>query len=223
VEVDRARKVKPYKGIAMEGMIATWYAKNTTKSPAEFSSLAERIAPRLRSGASVLGIAPGPGQLAIELARLGTYRITGVDISRSFVRIAAENAARAGVEVDFRQGDAAALPFSEDTFDFIVCRAAFKNFGDPLGALREMHRVLKPGGRALIIDMRADASNRSVSDHVAKMHLGVLDAFLTKVILLSLRRRAYRREDFERMLLETPFGRGEIATEPLGLEVQLSK
>jgi hypothetical protein len=83
--------------------------------------------------------------------------------------------------------------------------------------------LLKPGGRALIIDMRADASNQSVSDHVAKMHLGVLDVFLTKVILLSLRRRAYRREDFERMLLETPFGRGEIATEPLGLEVQLSK
>ncbi len=223
MSVDKARKMKPYKGIAMEGMIATWYAKNTTKSMADFRSVADRVATKLHSGASVLEIAPGPGYLAIELARLGTYRITGIDISQSFVRIAAENAARAGVQVDFRQGDAATLPFPADTFDFIVCRAAFKNFGDPLGALREMYRVLRSGGRALIIDMRRDASDQSVADQVAKMRLAGLDALLTKLILSFLRRRAYRREDFERMLLETPFGGGDIAVEPFGLEVHLIK
>src|SRR5262245_11764444 len=93
---------KPYKGVAMEGVIASWYAKNTGRDLAPFRALAARIAERLRPGAKILEIAPGPGYLAIALARLGRYNITGLDISRSFVTIATENAVRAGVEVDFR-------------------------------------------------------------------------------------------------------------------------
>src|ERR1700736_4208925 len=137
------RKVKPYRGIAMEGVLASWYARNTGKSLAEFQACAKRIAARLRPGDRVLEIAPGPGYLAVELAKLGPFRVTGVDISSSFVRMAAEHAARAGVAVDFREGDAAALPFADQSFDFAICRAAFKNFSDPIGALREMHRILR--------------------------------------------------------------------------------
>jgi ubiquinone/menaquinone biosynthesis C-methylase UbiE len=223
MRVAAGRKPKPYRGMGMEGMIATWYAKNTGKSIAEFRDLAKRIAAQLQPGDRVLEVAPGPGYLAIELARLGSYRITGLDVSRSFVRIASENAARADVEVDFREGDAAALPFAADVFDFVVCRAAFKNFSDPVGALREMRRVLRPGGRALIIDMRRDASGKSITDEVAKMHLGRIDAFLTRTTLSALRKRAYSRQDFERMVQATPFGRCDIVEQPLGFEVGLVK
>jgi ubiquinone/menaquinone biosynthesis C-methylase UbiE len=217
------RKPKPYKGIGMEGMIATWYAKNTGKSMAEFRNLAKRIADGLRSGDRVLEVAPGPGYLAVELARLGPYRIAGLDVSRTFVRLALENAAHAGVEVDFQEGDAAALPFAADMFDFIVCRAAFKNFSDPIGALREMHRVLRPGGRAMIIDMRNDASAKSIVDQVAKMQLGRIDAFLTRTTLSALRKRAYSRSDFVGMVQATPFGGCDIVVQPLGFEVGLVK
>ena len=223
MEAAIAPKTKPYKGIAMEGMLATWYARNTARSLAEFRDCAKHIAARLAPGACVLEIAPGPGYLAIELARLGAYRVTGLDISRSFVRIAAANAARAGVVVDFRLGDAAALPFAADAFDFVVCRAAFKNFADPVGALREMHRVLRSGGEARIIDMRKDAPRGAIADTVARMHLGRIDAFVTRAILASLRRRAYAKGDFTRMLAATPFGRSAIAEEPIGLEVRLVK
>ena len=223
MRITAGRKPKPYRGMGMEGMVATWYAKNTGKSIAEFRDLAKRIASELRPGDRVLEVAPGPGYLAIELARLGSYRITGLDVSRSFVRIASENAARAGVEVGFREGDAAALPFAAGVFDFVVCRAAFKNFSDPIGALREMHRVLRPGGRALSIDMRRDASDKSITDEVAKMHLGRIDAFLTRTTLSALRKRAYSRQDFERMVQATPFGRCDIAEQPLGFEVGLVK
>jgi len=223
MRIAAGRKPKPYRGMGMEGMVATWYAKNTGKSITEFRDLAKRIAAQLRLGDRVLEIAPGPGYLAIELARLGSYRISGLDVSRSFVRIASENAARADVEVNFREGDAAALPFAADVFDFIVCRAAFKNFSDPIGALREMHRVLRPGGRALIIDMRRDASGKSITDEVAKMHLGRIDAFLTRTTLSALRKRAYSRQDFERMVQATPFGRCDITEQPLGFEVGLVK
>jgi ubiquinone/menaquinone biosynthesis C-methylase UbiE len=208
----------------MEGVIAAWYAKVSAKSLGEFRDEASRVAMRLRAGDRVLEIAPGPGFLAIELAKLGPYRVSGVDISHSFVRIATENAARAGVAVSFQQGDAAALPLAANTIDFIICRAAFKNFSDPLGAIREMHRVLRPGGTALIIDMRKDASDEEISDQVKKLRVGAINAFVTKIIFKHmLRKRAYSGADFARILAATPFGGGEITDVPFGLEVRLAK
>jgi ubiquinone/menaquinone biosynthesis C-methylase UbiE len=207
----------------MEGLLAAWYARNTARSLAEFRECAKRLAARLPAGACVLEIAPGPGYLAIELARLGPYRVTGLDISRSFVRIAAANAAHAGVAVDFQHGDAAALPFMPDSFDFVVCRAAFKNFADPVGALCEMHRVMRPGGEAVIIDMRKDTPNDAIAAEVAKMRLGRIDAFVTRTILSLLRRRAYTKDDFARMLAATPFASGDVAEQPMGFEISLVK
>ena len=214
---------KPYKGIAMEGVIASWYAKNTRSSLGEFQALARRIAAELPPCAAVLEIAPGPGYLAIELAKLGAYRVTGLDISHSFVRIASENAAGEGVDIDFQHGDAAALPFAGDKFDFIACRAAFKNFSDPVGALREMHRVLKPGGTGLIIDLRDDASGAAIADEVERMRLGAMSAIATRMTLRFLKKRAYSRGDFARMLVETPFGHGDIRAGGIGYEIRLAK
>jgi ubiquinone/menaquinone biosynthesis C-methylase UbiE len=215
---------KAYKSLAMEGMIATWYAKNTAKSLHEFEACAARIGAHLGSDSRVFEVAPGPGYLAIALARLGPYRIAGIDISRSFVSVAAENAARAGVEVEFQHGDAAAIPYPADTFDFIVCRAAFKNFSDPVGALGEMHRVLRPGGETLIIDMRKDASNKAIDRAVDEMKLGRMNALITRAIFkYSLRKRAYSKADFLRMVAATPFRSAEIREETLGFDVWLRK
>ena len=215
---------KAYRGLSMEGMLASWYAKNTAKLAADFKACARRIAAQLAPGACVLEVAPGPGYLAIELAKLGRYRITGVDISRSFVRMATEHAAQAAVNAEFRQGDAAALPFADAAFDFIVCRAAFKNFSNPVTALGEMHRVLRPGGRALIIDMRNDASDEAIDSTVDDMRLGRVDAFLTRAIFKHmLRRRAYSRDDFARMAAASPFARADIEEAAMGFDVWLRK
>jgi len=218
-----ARRAKPYRGIAMEGRIAAWYAKATGRNLAEFARLAERLTAALPSGASVLEVAPGPGFLAIELARRGGLEISGVDISQSFVRIASENAARAGVHVNFLHGDAAALPFGEAAFDFLVTRAAFKNFSDPLGALREFRRVLKPGGEALIIDMKKETTGQAIDTEVAKMNLGSLDALATRATLRLLRKRAYSRGEFARMAEAAGFSAYRIEEAPLGFEVRLVK
>jgi ubiquinone/menaquinone biosynthesis C-methylase UbiE len=215
---------KAYKGLAMEGAIAAWYAKTTAANLPEFEAEARRIAEHVRPGSRVLEVAPGPGYLAIALARIGSLRCTGLDISRSFVRMAADNAARAGVDIEFRHGDAAAMPFADDTFDLAVCRAAFKNFADPLGALGEMHRVLRPGGEAWIIDMRSDASDAAIDHRVDDMRLGTVSAILTRAIFkYGLRKRAYSKSDFLRMAAATPFGGADIREEPLGFEVRLRK
>ncbi len=83
---------KAYKGMGMEGFTARWYASLTHKSLDEFKSLARRAAGQIPAGASVLEVAPGPGYFAIELAKLGAYRVTGLDISRTLVEIARANA-----------------------------------------------------------------------------------------------------------------------------------
>jgi ubiquinone/menaquinone biosynthesis C-methylase UbiE len=119
----------------MEGMVAKWYAANTGKTLDEFTKLALRIGSQLPPGSTVLEVAPGPGYFSIELAKLGPYSIAGLDISHTFVELARKKAAKAGVHVDFRQGNASQMPFANDTFDFLLCRAAFKNFGQPVRAL----------------------------------------------------------------------------------------
>jgi ubiquinone/menaquinone biosynthesis C-methylase UbiE len=209
--------------MAMEGWLASWYARNTAGTLDEQRGLARRIAAELPAGSAVLEVAPGPGYLTIELAKLATCRVAGLDISRSFVGIAAENARRAGLEIDFQHGDAAAMPFAADTFHFIVCRAAFKNFGDPVAALREMHRVLRPGGIALIVDMRSDATRAAIAAEVGKMHLGPVASWLTRSALSSLKKRAYSRAAFVQMIALTPFGTADINAVGLGFEVRLRK
>jgi ubiquinone/menaquinone biosynthesis C-methylase UbiE len=217
-----AGKSKPFRGIGMEGFIANWYAKNTASDIEDFRRTARMIADRLVSGAQVLEIAPGPGYLAIELARLGAYSITGVDISKSFVRIATENARRAGLNIEFRLGDAHALPFPNGSFDYIVCRAAFKNFSDPVTALREMRRTLKPDATALIIDLRKDISNATIDEFVKSRAGGRANAVITSWIFKHmLRKRAYNRSDMLAMAATAGFGHCDIVAASIAMDVWL--
>jgi ubiquinone/menaquinone biosynthesis C-methylase UbiE len=216
---------KPYSGMQMEGPIATWYARNT-RGRGDFPKTARAIAEQLPAGSSVLEVAPGPGYLAVELAKAfpGAYQISGLDISHSFVRIATENARREGVAIDFRQGDVAHMPFPADSFDFVVCQAAFKNFPDPVAALDEIHRVLRPGGRVSIVDLRKDAPREAIEQEVRDMHMSPISAFMTRWIFrLGLLRAAYRREALEAVVSHSRFGHGEIVNDGIGFELKLVK
>jgi ubiquinone/menaquinone biosynthesis C-methylase UbiE len=139
------------------------------------------------------------------------------------VQIAAGNARNAGVDVDFRHGDASAMPFAANSFDLIVCQAAFKNFVDPRAALDEMQRVLRPGGVAVIQDLNQDASNADVAREVAGMGLSRLNAAITRSTLRFLRRRAYAGGDFARVAAGSAFGGYEVRADRLDLEVRLTK
>ncbi len=210
------------KGLGMEGFIASWYARQTAKDIERFRTLARRLAPRINPGDRVLEIAPGPGYLAIELARLTDCRMVGVDISRTFIRIARTNALKAGIDIAFDEGDAADLPLPSDGFDFIVCCAAFKNFARPLDALDEMHRVLKPGGTALIIDLRKDFSPQEIDAHVRDK--GVVNGALIKLIFNTmLKKRAYTQEALVALVSRSRFGGGEVSLDAIGFELWLHK
>ena len=119
---------KAYKGMGMEGWVARWYAANTGKDLSDFTAQARKLAASLAPAAAVLEITPGPGYFAIELARAGNFRITGLDISATFVDLARKNAADARVEVDFRRGDAAHMPFDDNTFNAICLPRRVQEF-----------------------------------------------------------------------------------------------
>jgi len=217
-----SKSKKGYKGLGMEGFIARWYARNTASR--DHRKSAELVAGRVACGGSILEVAPGPGYLAIELTKFGNYRVVGLDISLTFVEIAKSNATNAGVAVEFRQGNASDMPFPADSFDFIVCQAAFKNFSEPVQALAEMHRVLRPGGKALILDLRPDASPGAINAEVKKMGLGWFNALMTKLAFKHcLLKRAYSQEQFKQMASQSPFKTCEIQEDPLGFAVTLIK
>jgi ubiquinone/menaquinone biosynthesis C-methylase UbiE len=214
-----------FKGPEMEGAVARWYAKvrGSGSQLEEYRRQAAQLTKGLADGAEILEVAPGPGYMAIELARLGRFHVTGLDISRTFVQIASENARQAGVSVGFHQGDVAEMPFAAESFALVICQAAFKNFVHPGSALFEIHRVLRAGGRAVIQDMNHGASHEDIEKEVAGMKLGRLNTFTTKATLEILKGRAYTPAQFERLAAESPFRTCEISMAGIGLEVRLTK
>jgi ubiquinone/menaquinone biosynthesis C-methylase UbiE len=213
---------KPHRGISMEGGLATWYAKITRKDLGEFERLARELATGLALGGRVLEIAPGPGYLSVALAKLGPFKITGLDISQSFVQMASQHAKREGVVARFIHGSASDIPLEDGLFDLIVCRAAFKNFSEPLRALNEMHRVLKPGGRAIIIDLRKDASWEEIVAYVDGLHISPANTWMTKFTFKHmLLKRAYTGGQMTSLAGESDFKSCEIVKNNVGMEIRL--
>jgi ubiquinone/menaquinone biosynthesis C-methylase UbiE len=212
---------KPYRGLAMEGPIARWYARNTARDLRRFAAIARDVLAQVPPGGRILEVAPGPGYLSIPLARAGR-QVTAIDISESFVRMVRANAAQAGVEIDVRHGSASDLPFADGAFDVVVCVAAFKNFSEPVRALREMFRVVAAGGRVSIHDLRRDATVGEIEAEVRGMKLSAWNAWVTKWIFRHLLlKRAYTRADLERMSGQVGADRTEILTNGVGYELRL--
>jgi ubiquinone/menaquinone biosynthesis C-methylase UbiE len=99
----------------------------------------------------ILDVGTGPGIVAFLLAELG-HDVTGVDFSQVMLRNALKNKQALGLPVDFKIGDAEKLPFDDNTFDAVVSRYVLWTVTDPMKAMLEWKRVLKPGGKVVIVD-----------------------------------------------------------------------
>jgi ubiquinone/menaquinone biosynthesis C-methylase UbiE len=110
---------------------------------------------KIRRG-QILDVACGPGLLSKELAiRLPQATVTGIDYSKHAINLAKQNC-QGLANSQFRQMDAYRIQFSSAKFDAVVCKDSLHHFNKPTQALKEMLRVLKPGGLLYLQDMRRD-------------------------------------------------------------------
>lgn len=127
----------------------------------------------LTPGDQVLDVACGPGNFTREFARaVGPEGLSvGIDASPAMLARGAGDNRRAGIEnVVLLRGDAARLPFVEESFDCACCFAALHLFADPFGAIDEMRRVLRPGGRiAIMTSIRRQVTVRPMKPVVERL------------------------------------------------------
>jgi ubiquinone/menaquinone biosynthesis C-methylase UbiE len=215
---------RKFKDLGITGGFTRWYDKNTRENRiAEMQEYAKSISKYLVNNARVLEVAPGPGYLSIELSKLGNYHLTGMDISPDFIKICKTNAERENVSIDFQVGNVSSMPFADNTFDFIMCTAAFKNFKEPVIALREMYRVLNNDGIAFIGDMNRNVSKEILEEAAHKISKSGFERWFMKMTFNGLRNGAYSREEFKEMIGQTTFSRNEIIENGIGFAIYLYK
>jgi demethylmenaquinone methyltransferase/2-methoxy-6-polyprenyl-1,4-benzoquinol methylase len=142
-----------------------------------------------RAGQQVLDCATGTGDLALAFKRaVGTTgRVVGTDFCPEMMVTAPGKAARANLPVTFEVADATALPYADGAFDVAAIAFGIRNVDDPLRCLRELSRVVKPGGKVVVVEFGQPTGL-----------FGLLYRFYSKVLmpfiggLLSGNRRAYQ-------------------------------
>ncbi len=101
----------------------------------------------------VLDVATGTADLAIALRRARpAARVVGVDFSESMLARGRAKAARLGVDVRLEAGDGTDLPYADASFDAVTIAYGLRNFADVDAGLREFRRVLRPGGRLVVLE-----------------------------------------------------------------------
>ncbi|MDT7605048.1 MAG: demethylmenaquinone methyltransferase / 2-methoxy-6-polyprenyl,4-benzoquinol methylase [Acidobacteriota bacterium] len=111
-----------------------------------------RVRAQLKAGARALDVACGTGDLSIALAAGGDARVTGLDFCRPMLDLAARKSRERGREIPFVEGDALRLPFADATFAVATIAFGLRNLASVEGGLRELFRVVEPGGRVCVLE-----------------------------------------------------------------------
>lgn len=104
-------------------------------------------------GDDVLDIATGTGDLAFAVYQAGAKQVIGTDFSNEMIEAARKKAPKHGKDVTFQVADALHLPFADRSFDACTVSFGLRNMTDYDATLREMRRVLRPGGTAIVLEM----------------------------------------------------------------------
>jgi SAM-dependent methyltransferase len=160
-------------------------------------------------GLRVLEIGCGLGTDGAQFARGGAL-YTGVDLTDAAVSLARRNFELRGLKGEFRTADAENMDFADDTFDLVYSHGVLHHTPDTARAIREVHRVLKPGGRAVVMLYHRDSYNyrvnisvlRRAGARLLRSEPGVrLAHLLTREPVESLREHAARLKEDQRSYL----------------------
>jgi demethylmenaquinone methyltransferase/2-methoxy-6-polyprenyl-1,4-benzoquinol methylase len=110
--------------------------------------VAERMQPSLVAGARALDVACGTGDLTLALSEAGRAEVVGLDFCRPMLEIAA----RKTPQIPYIEGDALRLPFADETFEVVTIAFGLRNLAGVEEGLRELRRVLRPGGRVGVLE-----------------------------------------------------------------------
>lgn len=155
---------KPTKVRSMFAAIAKSYDLNNRLHSLWQDQAWRRFAVRkaeVKTADRVLDVACGTGDLTEAFARTGAAEVIGLDFTAEMLDIARDKAPRhlgpAAHKVSYQQGDAQQLPFPNAAFDVVSIAFGIRNVQDPMRALREFRRVLRPGGRLIVLEFAEPA------------------------------------------------------------------
>jgi ubiquinone/menaquinone biosynthesis C-methylase UbiE len=137
-----------------ENTVAGWHSRKMKE--AALDRLEQPI------NGSILDVGCGPGIFLNMLAREnGELSLAGLDIAPEMIRVAKE---RLGPLADLKLGDAESLPWEDNRFNYVSCIDSFHHYPNPARVLREMHRVLRRGGRIVMADPSAPVVMRQIAN-----------------------------------------------------------
>lgn len=172
-------------------------------------------------GDNGLEIGPGPGYYGLEWVKKthGTT-LTGLEISPAMIRLATNNAISYNLKdwVRYQEGNALMMPFEDNLFSLAFSNGSLHEWEDAGSVFLEIHRVLKPGGRMMVTDLKRDLSHEVFSfmqDSCSSEE--IKKGFETSV------RAAYRKEELEEILFKIPFSSSQVIAHPYGLVVLARK
>ena len=170
-----------------------------------------------KDGDCALEIGPGPGYYGLEwLKKTNGANLTCLEISPAMIRLAEKNANEYNLStrVTYQEGNALQMPFSGNKFDIAFSNGSLHEWVNAEQVFSEIHRVLRPGGRMMVTDLRRD-----LSPDIFKFMQECCESPEIKAGFESSVKAAYRKEELESILAKIKFSNVQVIANPYGLVV----
>ena len=160
------------KKLSVKEAYSPGYTKNLVNSYSQRKAYKEAnfLIPYLKKNACILDCGCGPGNITLDLAKIVSEgKVIGIDVEQSQIKEATKRAKRQVINnVKFYQSSVYKLPFKDETFDIVFCHTLLQHLKEPIDVLKDIYRVLKPGGLVALRD--DDSSSLILSPETPEMN-----------------------------------------------------